>query len=375
MHVASLARLDTGISFATEATGAPAVEPSKRRENNFDFLRLFLAVLVIFSHCYPLAIGTETNEPFVRLTHGQATGGAIAVDLFFIMSGYLITASFLRSEGIRDFLSKRVRRIYPGFTIAMLFGALVIIPLSGGAIRATRAGSLINFVGNALLLREPLYAGTFSHNPLPNMVNGAVWTIPFEFWCYIGVLMLGMSGMLSRRKLMSGIFICAVAFSVWFNVLHLEMPLARLLPMYLAGVIAYLFRDIIHYNRTHALICFFALLFACFVPLTLGAILPFAAAYLLFWIAFNPSFRLHRAAKFGDFSYGTYLYAFPVQQMIVKTWGRPMSPFVLFLLAVPATLAFAIASWHFVERPFLNMRRKPDLSRSADAAQIMPNPA
>ena len=101
----------------------------KGAENNFDFLRLFLAILVIFSHCYPLGVGTEANEPFIRLTHGQATGGAIAVDLFFIMSGYLITASVLRSEGIRDFLSKRVRRIYPGYMITMLLWALVIVPL------------------------------------------------------------------------------------------------------------------------------------------------------------------------------------------------------------------------------------------------------
>ncbi len=365
MHVTGLARLDS----------APALEPSRGRENNFDFLRLSLAILVIFSHCYPLGTGTETNEPFVRLTHGQATGGAIAVDLFFIMSGYLITASFLGSQGIRDFLSKRVRRIYPGFAIAMLFAALVIIPLSGGAIRATAAGRLVNILGNALLLREPMYAGAFSHNPLPNMVNGAVWTIPFEFWCYIGVLILGLSGMLSRRKLVSGIFICAVVFSVALNVLHVEMPLVRLLPMYLAGVIAYLFRDVIHYNRTLSLICLFALLVACFVPFTLGVLIPCAAAYLLFWIAFNPSIRLHRAAKFGDFSYGTYLYAFPVQQMIVRAWGGPMNPFLLFLLAVPVTLAFAVASWHFVERPFLNMRRRPDLSRSPVASAVMPNPA
>lgn len=383
---------------------AQAAGSSKRRENNFDFLRLFLAILVIFSHSYPLGLGTETNEPFVRLTRGQTTGGGIAVDLFFVMSGYLITASFLRSDGVPDYLGKRVRRIYPGFIVVMLIGALAIIPLSGGSIRAfdpngqigrvlgrfvplsneglaAEAGRLVNFAGNLLFLREPLYAGTFPHNPTPNMVNGSVWTIPIEFWCYIGVMILGVAGLLRRRMLIACVFFGTVLFGLSVNLLHLHIQAVwlgfiigdvpswtRLLPMYLAGVVAYLFRDMIRYNLETSLICLLALLAACFIPFALSGVLPLAAAYLLFWVAFNPSIRLHRAAKFGDFSYGTYLYAFPVQQMIVKAWGKPMNPFVLFSLAAPVTLVFAIASWHFIERPFLNMRRRPDVIQPVDAA-------
>ena len=81
------------------------------RKNNFDFLRLALAILVIYSHAFPLGIGSELDEPFHRLTHGQVTGGAIAVNSFFIMSGFLIAASAQRSRGVWSFLKKRLARI------------------------------------------------------------------------------------------------------------------------------------------------------------------------------------------------------------------------------------------------------------------------
>src|ERR1700722_19521297 len=103
-----------------------------RRENNFDFMRLSLAVLVIYSHGYALGLGSEDSEPFIRFTGGQVSGGVIAVNAFFVMSGFLITASAERSRGVGSFLQKRVARIYPAFVVAALLTATFVIPLSGG---------------------------------------------------------------------------------------------------------------------------------------------------------------------------------------------------------------------------------------------------
>jgi peptidoglycan/LPS O-acetylase OafA/YrhL len=356
------------LTFSSSETG----RHFKRHHNNFDAIRLFLSLLVIFSHSFPLGIGSEVNEPFMRFTHGQTTGGAIAVNLFFIMSGYLITASFLRSSTTLDYLSKRVRRIYPGFIVSMLFGFL-LIPFTGGSLRySSMIRNLFDFLANTLGLREFHYTGAFLHNPYPGAINGAVWSIPFEFWCYLGVLALGLSGFLKRKSLILALFLGTIIVSVIFNSLHLQISgswlgaffgyppfWARLLPMYLAGVGAYIFRDKIQYRWQGSLLCLLVLFAASFIPFCWAAVFPVAAGYLLFWVATTPSLPILNAAKYGDFSYGTYLYGFPLQQLIMSRWGQPLNPFLLFSIAAPATLVCAVLSWYFVENPFLKRATTP----------------
>ena len=151
------------------------------RVNNFDFLRLFLAVLVIFSHSFPLGAALDADESFIRLTRGQTTGGTIAVNFFFIISGYLITASFLRAGSVPEYLGNRVRRIYPAFVAAALVGSLVIVPLAGGVVAGDGiVGWLVNLIWNTLRLHEFVQLGAFSRNSHPNIVNGSPWTVAYE---------------------------------------------------------------------------------------------------------------------------------------------------------------------------------------------------
>ena len=103
-----------------------------RHLNNIDFLRLALALLVVFSHSFDVTQTNNSAEPFLWLTRNQATGGTIAVDAFFILSGFLITASYQRSSSALSFLEKRVARIYPGFLVVTLAAAIFFVPLGGG---------------------------------------------------------------------------------------------------------------------------------------------------------------------------------------------------------------------------------------------------
>jgi peptidoglycan/LPS O-acetylase OafA/YrhL len=351
---------------------ANALQSPARHINNFDFLRLFFAILVIFSHSFELGVGSMENEPLYALTHHQTTGGSIAVDFFFIMSGYLIAGSFQRSSGVGEFLMKRIRRIYPGFIAAMLFGALIVLPLAGGAlVGGNRAARIADVTLNTALLREFWHISAFSGNPYPLNVNGAVWSIRYEFFCYVGLAIAGVSGLLARRKAVAGIFVVLVAVSIWYTLHPAGTPAmvllysigdpnlwAHLAPLFLAGTTAYLYRNNIRFTRNGGLLCAATLLAACFVPFTWNAAFPFAGTYLLMWIALNPSIRLSRAARFGDLSYGTYLYAFPLQQLIVRAAGNHMNPYLLFVVATPLAILFALASWHLVEKPFLQAGRK-----------------
>src|SRR5215469_16755409 len=139
-----------------------------QRENNIDFVRIFLALLVILSHSYPLALGHERTEPFMLLSRGQVTGGHIAVDLFFILSGFLISASYERSRSAVSFLRKRVARIYPGVVLLSLVTLVVFAPLAHARVDGSSlAAKILNVVGKTLRLAEWKYSGAFASNPAP----------------------------------------------------------------------------------------------------------------------------------------------------------------------------------------------------------------
>ena len=355
------------------------------RANNFDFLRLALAVLVIYSHAYPLATGSEAMEPMARLTHGQMTGGALAVDSFFIMSGFLIAASAERSRSVAGFFKKRFSRIYPAFVVSALLLFFVVAPLASVQFSyANPWRRLANFAACTLRLREFAYTSAFAGNLLPNAMNGSTWSIPFEFWCYVGVALLLISGLLRRRAVVAVLFVAAWVAGVAFRVegwvlggswvgwlVGVPQLWARLLPFYLAGVVFYLYRERIPRRAWLAALSGVVLIVASLVDGGWSAAFPVAGSYLLFWFAYSPGIRLHHAGRFGDFSYGTYLYAFPIEQLLMLHFGHTIAPGMLFVCATPLTLLAAVASWYGVERHFLRPeRRKESAVALIESAQV-----
>jgi peptidoglycan/LPS O-acetylase OafA/YrhL len=348
------------------------------RKNNFDFLRLSLAILVIYSHAYPLGLGSELGEPFNRLTHGQVTGGAIAVNSFFIMSGFLIAASAQRSSSVWSFLKKRFARIYPAFIVSAILSLLIVVPFASAHLtHPTFLGRLADFVVRTLRLTEFTYDSAFMTNPYPGAINGSTWSIAYEFWCYIAILLV--VGLLKKSKVIAVIFVASWIISIAFRLegwilggkvlgLILGPPQlwARLLPLYLAGVVFYQLRHRISLNGWFAALSALSLVAASWFYAGWTMAFPFAGTYLIFWFAYSPSIRLHQAGRLGDFSYGTYLYAFPIEQMLMHYFGGHVRPASLFLCATPLTLLCAAASWYGVERHFLQpARRKETVAHTA----------
>ena len=223
-----------------------------QRQNNIDFVRITLALLVIFSHSFPLTLGHERTEPFNLLSRGQVTGGHVAVDLFFILSGFLIAASYERSSSAASFLRKRAARIYPAFVLLSLLTLVVINPLAHARVDgASLLDKLVNVIGNTLRLTGLTYSGAFPSNPAPGVINGSLWSISYEFWCYIGVLILGLTGLLRSKAFLAWVFAASIVVSLLFAYFkwHISGGVlgkiwgyppfwARLLPMYLAGVVS-----------------------------------------------------------------------------------------------------------------------------------------
>ena len=358
------------------------------RHNNLDFARFVLASLVIFEHAFQLATRSHYVEPLRYLTREQMGPGELAVNWFFVISGFLITHSWMTSRTPRDFIRKRVLRIYPGFIAVALVCGLIVAPLAMTNPRqAFLPRQIVQFFACLPFLRAKMPLGTFTDNPFPGWVNASLWTIPYEFWCYLGLALCGLTGLLKRRGLLVAVLAVALLVNLAFLVFRVSPGSktigsvfgyrdiwARLGPYFLSGMVFYLYREYIPATRTLAVASLFIMAGSCWCPHGLAVTLPIAGTYLLFYFTFHPAMRLNNWARHGDFSYGIYLYGFPIQQLLALWWGRPMSPWLHFLIAWPLTLLAGMASWHLVEKHFLRhkLTRQEHEMRSLPPAVTLP---
>ncbi len=351
-------------------------------KNNFDFLRLFFSVLVILSHSFPLLYGNNDREPLMRLS-GQMTLGSVSVDMFFIMSGYLISTSWNNTRNFRSFALKRIRRIYPGLFVVNLLCFAVLAPIvSPKHFGIFTPKSVVKFILNTARLHGIGELPLFDGIPWKGVVNGSLWSIPFEAWCYLGVALLGLATLIVKKRFVLSCFIFSIALSFYVhyrgitpNGLFLEgifgsaEAWVRLLPYFLAGIVYNVYRERIQklpLYFTPALILTFL---SCFVPAGLTLTLPTLGSYCLFGFARMPVRYLKDCAKKGDFSYGIYLYGFPIQQTLIYYYGG-WNPATLFLAALVLAFGFGIFSWHLVESRFLPNRSSHSVPRPVRAVIV-----
>lgn len=330
------------------------------RENNFDFLRFFAAALVLFAHSYPL-VGRRGDEPLTLLT-GYEKGGSIAVGIFFVMSGYLIASSWLASSSPKSFLIKRALRIFPALIVAVLLSAFVIGPLvtQFDLARYLAADGTWTYLQNILLVTRYELPGVFTGNAYPDVVNGSLWTLPLEVLMYIGVMILGLTGFLKRRLIFLPIAVLAVGHFWLLGKLGIESyfikNIFKLGLLYYSGSALFLYRDDIPWRGWIA-----ALLFAALVATfrtDIGPLVYFVALpYLVLYLAYAPLPLISRFGKYGDFSYGLYIYAFPFQQLTIYLFGPQVGVLGLTLIAFVPTLILAALSWHLIEAPAMKLKR------------------
>jgi peptidoglycan/LPS O-acetylase OafA/YrhL len=308
--------------------------------NSFDLLRLLAATAVIFHHDWPLA-----GLPVRRLF--STDFGELGVGVFFVISGYLVTASWRRGPRLGDFLKKRLLRIEPALIVSLAVTALAL-----GAYATTlpladyfRSPEVWLYVLRNTLLYPVTYnlPGVFTHNPLPDSVNGSLWTLRLEFSFYLVVAALGLARLLTPRVVGA----LTVAAGAAFLLLHVARPdLGAGGPLRLADISAlngFLFLAGAFLNlRDRPVPVWAAVLLT---PLLLTPVWIFGLPALVVAVGSLRSVRLP-----GDISYGLYIYAFPLQQ-ILAAHGK-----LSFAAAVAATAPFAIASWFLVEKPALRLK-------------------
>jgi len=326
--------------------------------NNFDALRLIAASSVVVFHSYVL-LGKVAQEPLHA--RGFVDLGTLGVAVFFVISGYLVTGSYQRDPRLISFLTKRLLRILPGllvvlFATAFLLGPLVTtLPLKDYfASPQTWLYPLRN-----VFLYTVTYAlpGVFEALPHPNAVNGSLWSLWVEFTCYLLVAAVGASGLLTLRGVATSFALSLVTFSAVSTRQASLPPLLYLFVQYWilfqGGMIAAML-PVTVFRASWRIWLGAAVLFVLAViapAFPFGTVLSAAVLTVPVMVfALNPVRGVAQAGRFGDFSYGLYIWAFPIQQVLVGRLGTAIDPALFSLVSLAATLPFAAASWWFVEK-------------------------
>ncbi len=329
------------------------------RENNLTFVRLLAAVAVVFSHAMVLNDGKEL------VFWGIGTGyfGTIAVSVFFSLSGFLITQSYLRSKSASDYLEARVLRIFPGLFFTAIL-TILLIHIFGNYIPS--AYNSAQFFLKTITLKMDSYHDYFASNPKTATPNGSLWTLETEFKYYILVMFLGLLGVLKRPALLLTVTVVAFILYYYDNILGnyvfqyaLNTPMHNApqqllnLPLcFLLGVFAFLYRRFIPVSITLAIL----LLIPCFF-VSHAALYAVAWSYAAFVVGFHPKLFMPRLVNMTDLSYGIYITSFPIQQLLVlnfpsigKSW--------FFVTSLLLTLIASRISWEYFEKPGLSYRGK-----------------
>ncbi len=330
-------------------------------------MRLLFASLVILSHAPELIDGNRSRELLTRL-FGTLSFGEAAVDGFFLISGFLITQSYLRDPSVRSYLLKRVARIVPAYLVCFVLCVIVVAPLAGGGPILT-GPSIGRLLARVIKLAAPAVTGAFAGLPYPSL-NGAIWTLGYEFRCYLFVPVLGWLGCYRPAGRMP--FALGVAVLLLLNVLTLPQgPLAasamlrvvthrdiHFLAVFGVGSVAYLFRDSIPLRNRWAAIAAVTLIAAMGEWYLAEAAYALCGGYLILWFALRaPVVGLSRFDNKADISYGLYLYGWPVQ-MLVIWWYRAIDPWLLCGIALLVAGGLGFLSWNLVEKPCLDRVRR-----------------
>lgn len=337
---------------------------ARERPNSLNFLRLILAATVIIWHTYSVT-GMALPGPGLSVFLG-----GVPVNGFFAISGYLIYASWIRNPDVGNFLIARALRIYPAFWVCLIVTAFIIAPAAvmmqgkSGWEQALSAQSFSYVFKNASLAMlqwriEPTPTGV----PWTTSWDASLWTLAWEFLCYLGILFLGLLGMAKRRWLLPVAFLISLALNIFvlfpageFKVLE---RIARFSIFFLSGSMAAQYAKRIPASRLLMAACLFFALAASWAPAhNIFQAPTLAVGLLLLGGLFNPSWAEFK----NDFSYGVYVYGFPVQQLLATAGLTSLGLLWFSLIAFIITLPLAAASWYLIEKPALGLRKTRGVS-------------
>ena len=335
------------------------------RDNNLNLLRALAAIGVLVSHAWPLAMGPDSTAPLKSILGINL--GSVCVIVFFAISGFLVTESLRRSKGYGPWLIARGLRILPGLFVAVALCALVL----GPAVSTLTANDYFSepkvwsyIARNATILwQQPGLPGVFETVPWFATVNGSIWTLYGEVLCYAAVFAIGpLTLRFGAAPLVAGAAVFIAFYGIvtlngakyqwtYFNRGAVDYGLAFAL-----GVCASAMKNRLTISGAGCVYMGLALA-VCWTTRIQTEMLLTCLVYWSFYLGYVPGGIIRQYNYVGDYSYGLYIYAFPIQQLVGHFQGIH-SPWLNIGIALPASLALAVVSWHVIEQPSLALKRR-----------------
>ncbi len=328
----------------------------ERHQNNFDFLRFVGAFLVILAHCFSLTTGSTP-------VFGGMGLGLLGVSIFFIISGYLVTKSWVKNRSIIKFFFNRLLRLVPALAGSCVFTIFVI----GLLVTTLPVWTYLTDIDTYSYLST--ISIVFIQKTLPGVFNGAdvngqLWTLSYELYCYIFLAILGILGLLYRRFMLYFVILISLILVIFYNVRshadwawNFEYIFAYFLIFFCSGSVYYSKFDKTIFNLK--ILFFLILLSILFFSLGLFRYILFLLLpYIVLYFAFLPIPWVNSFGNSGDYSYGLYIYGYPIQVTIVHFLGT-IPIFEMIIVSFMCIFPMAYLSWHCIEKRALSLKKIP----------------
>jgi len=333
-------------------------EFSRGRDNNLNLIRMIAATGVLISHAWAVSSGLADQQPLSETLRGIDLG-TISVYIFFAISGYLVARSFDRTGSLKRFWSAWVLRIFPALLVLLLVTALIIGPF----LTIAEAGEFWKTAPSYIFRNLTLFSlqqhlpGVFTDNPVGAAINIPLWTLSYELLCYFSIMLLGIAGVLKSHRLMVLAllaFLIAYAIILYYEPHQRLVSLAKLALPFITGVFFFVWREKIPLSPLIGL-GLFALAAIAYNTILFQEIFVIAITYNVFLLAYLPGGVIRKYNRVGDYSYGIYIYAFPIQQIVA--YQGVTEPILNIFISFPVALVCAVISWTVIEKPSLALAK------------------
>jgi peptidoglycan/LPS O-acetylase OafA/YrhL len=366
--------LPMGSALSGFRSAATVMEENGGAGPGFDAMRIILALCILSFHSIQNAHGSRYTEYIPASFYPIILA---LLPMFFCLSGFLVTGSAVRTRSVPVFLTYRGLRIFPALAVEVTLSALLLGPLvTSLPLHEYFTGrQFFEYFGNIVSIIRYTLPGVFNDNPVPDIVNVSLWTLRPEFYCYVVMAGLMISGMVYKRVWYSVMFIAATAVLTVLNIVDgfgvptSTFPWHVILYYFFVGIFFFHWKEYvpIHFS------VFVAALAMSYFMLPMHGLTYVASVPLTYCIVYLGMVKIPRLPLLqnGDYSYGIYLFHFPIQQSLVHFFPALCSGLLLLPVAAPLTILFAAGSWHWIEKPSLRLKKRffPQSRKEAAAAQ------